>query len=219
VRAGKPRFFRNRQAAEPIELPGVRSSSGSQKAYAGGGVRDLERRLGCRGDRILFFGDHTYGDILKSKRVCLWRTAMVVQELEKEVETVESLAGSLATLRRCLNRRSRLGRVHDHLELAANGKLAGVKSPLNRTQAKQRLASIDQRVDDLERKMCQLETVCDAQHNMHWGPIFRTAHEPSYFAAQVREFACIYTSRVSNFLYYPVDKYFQVRPEVMPHER
>ena len=218
VRAGKPRFFGNRQAAEPIDLPGARSSAGP-KAYAGGGVRDLERRLACRGDQILFFGDHTYGDILKSKRVCLWRTAMVVQELEEEVRTVARLATPLATLRRYVTRRARLSRVRDHVEQRATRNLAGVKSPLNRTTAREVLASIDQRISRLEAKICSLEMTCDARHNAQWGPIFRTAHEPSYFAAQVREFACIYTGRVSNFLYYPVDKYFQVRPEVMPHER
>jgi len=33
------------------------------------------------------------------------------------------------------------------------------------------------------------------------------------------EFACIYTSRVSNFLGYPADKFFSRPLEVLPHER
>jgi hypothetical protein len=33
------------------------------------------------------------------------------------------------------------------------------------------------------------------------------------------EFACIYTSRVSNFLNYPTDKFFARPVEVLPHER
>ena len=219
VRAGKPSFFGNRQTAVPIGLPGADSPAGGIKAFAGGGVRDLERRLGCRGDRILFFGDHTYGDILKSKRVCLWRTAMVVQELEKEVMTVEQLAEPLATLRRHLARGTRLDRVRDHVEQVANGTLSATKSPLKQTEARQLLVSLDRRIETLTCEILKLERACDSRHNVHWGSIFRTEHEASHFAAQVRDFACIYTGRVSNFLYYPVDKYFQVRPEVMPHER
>jgi len=34
----------------------------------------------------------------------------------------------------------------------------------------------------------------------------------------VEEFACIYTTRVSNFLNYPMDKYFVTTHVYMPHE-
>jgi len=34
----------------------------------------------------------------------------------------------------------------------------------------------------------------------------------------VKDFACIYTSAVSNFLAYPGDMYFRSTREIMPHE-
>lgn len=219
VRAGKPDFFRNRAPAEPVELPGMEHNKGSAVAYAGGGVRDLERLLGSKGDRILFFGDHTYGDILKSKRVCLWRTAMVVQALENEIRAMESVTDQLEALRRRTARAQRLERVRDYVVRVANGKSSRGGSKLTRRHARELLVTIDSKISTISEEIKELDELCDRRHNAHWGPTFRTGHEPSFFAAQVQAFACIYTGRVSNFLYYPADKYFRVRPRVMPHER
>src|SRR5262249_23097384 len=46
--------------------------------------------LGVTGDRILYVGDHIYGDILRSKKESAWRTAMIIQEMEAEVRAHES---------------------------------------------------------------------------------------------------------------------------------
>ena len=39
--------------------------------------------------------------------------------------------------------------------------------------------------------------------NPHWGPLFREGHEISKFGEQVEAYACVYTSRVRNFRFYP----------------
>lgn len=41
--------------------------------------------LGCEGDSILYVGDHVYTDIVLAKTKCRWRTALILQELEREV--------------------------------------------------------------------------------------------------------------------------------------
>ena len=41
----------------------------------------------------------------------------------------------------------------------------------------------------------------------------------SLFAKQIKDYACVYTSRVSNFLYYSPVQYFRSPPNLMPHER
>jgi 5'-nucleotidase len=219
VRANKPGFFRNRSRCVPIRLPGVDGSRERGKAVTGGGVRDLERLLGCGGDRILYFGDHTYGDILKSKRVRLWRTAMVIQELEPEIETRERLAVYLEKIRKGIERREHLDLLRDGLDRTMRGDAPPRMSGLGRREAGRLRQGIDLQMAALEGAISRLEQEIERAHNPLWGPVFRTDHEPSHFAAQVREFACIYTSRVSNFLHYPASKYFQVYPEVMPHER
>jgi hypothetical protein len=48
--------------------------------------------------------------------------------------------------------------------------------------------------------------------------LFREATELSRFGHQVKDFACIYTSRVSNFLNYPVNTYFRAPGDRLPHE-
>ena len=219
VRAGKPGFFRNRSRALPVRLTRGAARREAGKTVTGGGVRDLERLLGCGGDRILYFGDHTYGDILKSKRVRMWRTAMVIQELEGEIETRERLAVYLQKLRDGVERRGHLDLLRDGLDRTIRGDAPPRMPGLPRREAIRLREGIDGQMRVLEDAIGHLEHQIERAHNPHWGPLFRTDHEPSHFAAQVREFACIYTSRVSNFLHYPTAKYFQVFPEVMPHER
>jgi len=218
VRAGKPGFFRNRSAAREAVLPGVGSPQEAAKAVTGGGVWELERRLGCQGDRILYFGDHTYGDILKSKRVRLWRTAMVVQELEKEIITMERLSGLLTELRERLSQRDALDLVRDHFQGVLQESVPPKAPHLTRRAVAQLLESVTREIESVEARIQQLEDTYESEHNLHWGPLFRTGLELSHFAAQLRDFACIYTSRVSNFLHYPMDKYFQAHAERMPHE-
>ncbi|HRO68440.1 MAG TPA: HAD-IG family 5'-nucleotidase, partial [Pseudobdellovibrionaceae bacterium] len=54
--------------------------------YQGGNAKQFTTELGLEGDDILYIGDHIYGDILRLKKDCNWRTAMVLEELEPEIE-------------------------------------------------------------------------------------------------------------------------------------
>ncbi len=60
------------------------------RAYAGGNRGDFERIVGCGGDRVLYVGDHIYGDIVRSKKSSQWRTCLVVEDLEREITWMES---------------------------------------------------------------------------------------------------------------------------------
>jgi hypothetical protein len=73
-------------------------------------------------------------------------------------------------------------------------------------------------IRELRRALGEFEAQIEQTFNPYWGPIFRAGRETSHFANQVREFACIYTTGVSNFLNYPLDKYFVTTHEFMPHE-
>ena len=39
----------------------------------------------ARGKDVLYIGDHIFGDVLRSKKVCGWRTFLVVPELNHEL--------------------------------------------------------------------------------------------------------------------------------------
>jgi len=41
------------------------------------------------GDKILYVGDHIYGDILRSKRSLGWRTCLVIPELDNEAKVAK----------------------------------------------------------------------------------------------------------------------------------
>ena len=87
VSACKPRFFLQSADLEKLDVDefGVEiSQEVCPKVYRGGYFKNLEERLGVFGESILYFGDHTFGDILKSKQTCGWRTVMVILELEDE---------------------------------------------------------------------------------------------------------------------------------------
>ena len=64
-----------------------------------------------------------------------------------------------------------------------------------------------------------LEAKVDVSFNRYWGRPFRERHELSHFGAQVKSYADIYTSQVSNFLFYSPDQHFRAERSFLPHER
>ncbi len=63
-----------------------------------------------------------------------------------------------------------------------------------------------------------LQRRISAGFNPYWGSLFKEGRAASRFGAQVKNFACIYTSRVSNFRAYPTDRFFVNPGERMAHE-
>ncbi len=47
--------------------------------------RTFTQDLNVNGDDVLYIGDHIYGDIVRLKKHCNWRTALVVEELGNEL--------------------------------------------------------------------------------------------------------------------------------------
>jgi HAD superfamily 5'-nucleotidase-like hydrolase len=225
VDARKPSFFlrRSRPQPVPIDAPGA-------PVWSGGDVWNFEKNLGFAGDGILYWGDHTYGDILRSKKSVGWRTAMIIPELETELLTTERISSQLARLDDAVKQRDRLS----HEEQMARAELLRLEALLERSggsadEVRQQLA---RKVADLRERRAGLEAEAARQHelvvklddaasgsyNRHWGMLFREANEITRFGHQVRDFACIYTSRVSNFLHYPMDTYFRAPVDRLPHE-
>ena len=77
---------------------------------------------------------------------------------------------------------------------------------------------LKQRVRIAEREYDQLEGGVDHRFHRFWGSLFKTGPEVSSFGHQVEAYACLYTARVSNFLYYSPLHYFQSPRDRMPHE-
>ncbi|MCX7959101.1 MAG: HAD-IG family 5'-nucleotidase, partial [Deltaproteobacteria bacterium] len=54
--------------------------------------------------------------------------------------------------------------------------------------------------------------------NLRWGSLLREENELSKFGAQVEDYACVYTSRVSNFFNISPEQYLVSPPKLLPHE-
>ena len=54
--------------------------------------------------------------------------------------------------------------------------------------------------------------------NKHFGSVFRTHDNPTYFSRRLFRFADIYTSKLSNLIDYSINHTFYPRRGVLPHE-
>ena len=85
-------------------------------------------------------------------------------------------------------------------------------------EAKRRLDELRGALKQAADEITENDTVIDRAFNPYWGAIFREAAENSRFGQQVEDYACVYTSRVSNFLAYSPLRYFRSPRDHMPHE-
>jgi HAD superfamily 5'-nucleotidase-like hydrolase len=235
VAATKPAFFQEQRPllervqpfgdlVEPAEFPLERG-----KIYEGGNLQDLERALGAAGDEVLYVGDHIYGDILRSKKESAWRTAMIIQELEGEVLAHESCREDYARAEHLEDHRDRLedelrfyqarfkelSRKSDHAHSKSNG---AAESDVERFRIKRAIDRVRGRLRHLDGELSTIERRVDQRFHPFWGSLLKEENEQSSFGAQVEEYACLYTSRVSDFLRYSPQQYFRSPRAEMAHE-
>ena len=232
VSAGKPEFFTEEHPFIELDLEGlplVRASEGPftrGRIYSGGNIKDFQERARASGDRVLFVGDHIYGDMLRSRKSSNWRTAMILQELEHEVSTYDRLRTSLARLDQLdselihldsdINERQTVMRSLQKLDVDAP---TAVGLPAVKRQVKDTIARLRAELRSATAQHRTVETEIDYAFNPHWGPLFREGYEVSKFGEQVEAYACVYTSRVSNFRFCSPMQYFRGPRDRMPHER
>ena len=204
--ARKPGYFLQKgkgKAVPPGSVPGFEPPKG--RCYVGGDAFFLESKLGTIGDSILYFGDHTYGDILRSKKSVGWRTAMIVPEVEEEILSTLPVAESIRELESIEDTIEDLTLERDHLR----------SLPDHDPDVAQNLE--DYIRASLGRRALMKKRIAEA-YNPVWGSIFREGRASSRFGEQIKDVACIYTSRVSNLSRYPAQKFFVSARDRMPHE-
>jgi 5'-nucleotidase len=232
VSAGKPEFFTEEQPFVDLDAEGEPLSKASTgpfqrgRIYQGGNIKDFQERARASGDRVLFVGDHIYGDMLRSRKSSNWRTAMVLQELEHEVTIHDRIRPELSRL-------DRLDAELIHLDGELNERQVALRTlqkieddPSTDASVAAAKRTIKEAIEKLRRDLRSaaaqhrsLESVIDEAFNPYWGPIFREGYEVSKFGEQVEAYACVYTSRVSNFRFYSPMQYFRGPRDRMPHER
>jgi len=254
VDAQKPHFFAEERPLYALDERGAllgpvgeseRAKPGALRLYQGGCVRVLAKLLELRGDRVLYVGDHIYGDMLRAKRSSVWRTAMIVQELEQELiqqAKIEEEVHTLEALERRCNRidaelryqqllsrrlsRMRAGDVLPAPEAPADATASDTPLVVDATMIAAARASMRRRIQTLKKahgeamaEIDRVERSIDHTFNPYFGPLLKEGAENSRLGEQVEDYACLYTSRVSNFLYYSPFQYFRSPRDHLPHER
>jgi 5'-nucleotidase len=211
TKANKPTFFSRRKSRTTCAARDADDTIECRNAY------ELEKHLGCKTGKIIYFGDHTYGDILKAKKVLGWRTGMIVPELESEILTALRIRKTYSHLvvmsaQRQAAEREKVAIDKNNLKSNESTKAATSTSEVRRSEVLEGL------IQDLSEEIDNLESICQFSYNSKWGSLFREGKQISRFGHQVKDFACIYMHKVSNMLHYPTSYYFQSYLDFMPHE-
>lgn len=209
TKSNKPAFFSKRRSRRVHVVKGTCNSAQCRNAY------DLERFLKCRSSTIMYFGDHTYGDILKAKKTMGWRTGMIVPELENEITSALKIRKAYNQLVTLSERRKNTERERTALEKRRSDP-DGWNARNSESDA--RAAGLETQLQSLSEEIDNLESVCQDSFNTRWGSLFREGKQISRFGHQVKDFACIYMHKVSNNIHYQADHYFQSDLDFMPHE-
>jgi HAD superfamily 5'-nucleotidase-like hydrolase len=224
VSARKPGFFRKRKPF--VELDGDGHPRREVEApswggvYAGGSRWGLEDLMQIPGESFLYVGDHIYGDIVSSKLTSTWRTALVLSELEEELEKQQEQAPQLRHLDALKGELSAMGGRMDDLRdvLGLYGRHPAEEAEGAQAAARQRLEQLQGEHRALRRRAGELEEQIATRYNPTWGSVFKQGGSQSLFGSQVDDFSCIYTSRVANFAYYGTNHYFRVLKDPMAHD-
>ena len=236
----KPAFFqeqrplmraRRRRRSRPARAP-ARARQRSTRAATS---HDLERALGVTGDEVLYVGDHIYGDILRSQegeRLAhgddhpgargrgrsptspAARTSTRAEssrsgasELEDELRFYQARFKDLVAPHRARARASRTApSVAEARGRARRASSARSTRPRRALRARRRRAPRHRAA-----RSTSASTPTGARCSRR-----RTRRRAS--ATQVEEYACLYTSRVSNFLAYSPQQYFRSPRDLLPHE-
>ncbi len=227
VNSRKPGFFRRERPFVALDDDGAARGETDQPewggVYGGGSLDGLMRLLDCRGEHVLYVGDHIYGDVVSSKRESTWRTALIVRELEEEFQKSAELSHDRDRLRDLRYRLADLGhqmdRLHDVVTLYKRLEEGGAGLPERAQAAIHELFSdMKDHHRNLLRRVARLSERTSTRFNPYWGSFFRQGTSKTLFASQVESFACLYTSRASNFGFYGTNHYFRVLEDPMTHD-
>ena len=186
--------------------------------YFGGCARRIEESLGLSGDEILYVGDHLFGDVHASKAALRWRTALVIHELEAEIQAQADFAKHETDLIDLMSVKEDLEGDLADLRLARQRNRSAPDGRSNR--------SLDADIDDVRKRLADLDEVitplaieAGSLNNARWGLLMRAGADKSLFARQVERYADVYTSRVSNLLYATPHGFLRAFRSPLPHDQ
>lgn len=223
VQATKPHFFSGGSFPYKVmdEDKGLlRPHIGGYEAgsvFHGGNARLLEQSLDVTGDRILYVGDHLFGDVQFPKEEMSWRTALILRQLDNEVEATNEFASDQATFTDLMAQKDELNRA---LALHRLNELRDQHDSLAPTDTSELLSAkeLQDQIRSLDEQITPMAIRSGKLHNDAWGPIMRAGVDKSLFARQVERYADIYTSRAANFGDATPYGYLRASRSLLPHD-
>jgi 5'-nucleotidase len=207
VSAQKPNFFGEgttlREVDEEnglLKLTNVSSRTEFEKGrvYNGGNLEIFKKLSKTQGREVLYCGDNINHDIVTSKENrCLWRTLLVVKELDREIEIWQN---SSKQYKHLIN----LEYIRSKMFFNMN---SSTTLPLEAEE-----------MEMLREKIHECIVDFDSFFNPYFGSLFRSGSSESAYTSQVMKFADLYSSDATNLLNYPFFYYFSHQAKLYPHE-
>ena len=85
--------------------------------------------------------------------------------------------------------------------------------------ARQNVRKLERALHRALEQAWKLNQRIEDSYNAYWGMLLKARGEQSIFGSQVEDYACVYTSRVTNFGLYSSFQYFRSRRDRMSHEQ
>lgn len=212
--AHKPRFFYDNLRFLSINPEDEKMSNTygaiTPGIYQGGSARKFTEDLEISGDEILYIGDHIYGDILRLKKDCNWRTALVVEELGEEIASQRKALPIEKKIVEAMEIKK--GLEQQYIDLYTRHIEEGAK------KYEEEVSHLQNQISALDIQITKLIKEQRTFYNAHWGRVFRTGAEESYFAYQVDRFACIYMEKLADLLEHSPITYFRANRRLLAHD-
>src|SRR5262249_3341456 len=160
-----------------------------------------------------------------------WRTAMIIQEMTAEVRAHDGCQRDIDHLHEVEHRRQKaedelrflqlrfkeLSRQVEAYQTRAKGLVPVQVLEAERARVKKGVERVRSSLRALDAELTELESRIDKRFHDYWGSLLKEANETSSFGNQVEEYACVYTSKVSNFLSYSPLQHYRSPRDRMPH--
>lgn len=212
--AQKPRFFYDNLKFFKVDPNNGSMTNQNEKLapgiYQGGCAEVFTKDLDLEGDEILYIGDHIYGDILRLKKDCGWRTAMVIEELEKEVDSNKKTEKIIMEIESLMKRKEPM---EDELTDLMTQKIEK-KGSID----EKRVDTLQKQISEIDGQISSLIKLQQAAYNAYWGQLMRAGNEESYFAYQVDRYACVYMTKIPDLLELSPRTYFRAPRRPLSHE-
>lgn len=211
--ADKPRFFERPNRFLKIDpdsgLMSNHEGPVSSGLFQGGWFKPLEAGFGLDGREILYIGDHIYGDVVSIKKRCEWRTALVLDDLGAEIDSLRAASSLQSQIDAAMARKSEIESTINRMDLERYAGKPGDRKTLE---------SLFDESDGINAEISSRLTEYRRFFNPYWGEVLRAGHEESRYAGQVEGYACIYMVKVADLYEYSPKTFFRPRRRLLPHE-